>query len=220
MTAHALAGLFEDFNLPAVAVDAAELPPPEPTFTTAELTAARQQAWNDGYMTASTADGRNIAREGRQVFGDMLARSDELDIWLGAMAERNATALARWLVSAFVTAFPDLSNGSPAGRTRAVMELLQSALRSQSKIEVHDSAGRVVSFHTMHDVCRQIESQQVENPAAGNIVIAWQQGEAQIDLARTWADIRSAIMPLASDPAAEASFKISVTQEESSHHVG
>jgi hypothetical protein len=220
MTVHALAGLFQDFNLPVVSASPAELVPAEPTFTAAELAAARDEAWNDGYMTGSNADGQNIAREGRQVFGDMLARSDELDKWLGAMAEQSASALARWLVSAFVTAFPDLSNGSPTGRTRAVMELLQSALRSQSKIEVHDSAGHVVSFHTMHDVCRQIETQQAEDPSGGSIVIAWQQGEAQIDLSRTWADIRNAIMPLVFDTAVNASFKISVTQEESVSHVG
>jgi len=211
------ARLFEDFNLPEKPAE--DLPPPEPTFSAAELSAGRLEAWNEGYLAGAAVSADSLHRDGQGIFAEFLARSDELDEALARMTERNAAAIARWLVCTFLTAFPDLSNGSMAGRTKAVAELLQPALRSQTKIEVRGDNAPAVSFHTMYDVCRQIEAQQIENPSGGSIAIAWQQGEAELNPARTWEDIRSAIMPLAAEEAAAESFRLTLTQGESIRHV-
>jgi hypothetical protein len=220
LTFNAAARLFEDFNLPATPAEDADAPPAEPTFTVAELSAARQEAWNDGYLSAAAANSHILGRDGQRIFAELLARADDIDKGLELMAERNAAAIAHWLAAAFVAALPNLSDGSLPGRTRAVMDLLRSALRSQSKIELHNETGTTVSFHSMHDVCRQIESQQTDEPSDGSIIIAWQQGEAQINPARTWDEIRTAIMPLAAGEAAETSLELRITQEESMGHVG
>jgi hypothetical protein len=220
MTSSSSAWLFEDFSQPEKPVGAADAPPPEPTFDAAELAAARLESWNDGYLASAAASSHSLDRDGQTIFADLLARADDMDEKLGQMAEQNAIAIARWLAVTFATAFPNLSDGSMVGRTRAVVNLLQSTLRSQSKIEVRGERGPTVSFHSMHDVCREIETQQIEDPTGGSIFIAWQQGEAQINPSRTWDDIRSAIMPVAAGEAAENSFELRVTQGESIRHVG
>jgi hypothetical protein len=220
LTFNAAARLFEDFNLPAKSAEAADAPPAEPAFTVAELSTARQEAWNDGYLAAAASNSHILGRDGQRIFAELLARADDIDKGLELMAERNAAAIARWLAAAFVTALPNLSDGSMAGRTSAVMDLLRAALRSQSKIELHGETGTAVSFRNMHDVCRQIESQQTDEPTDGSIVIAWQQGEAEINPTRTWEEIRTAIMPLAAGEAAETSLELRITQEESMRHVG
>ncbi len=212
------ASMFEDFNLPEQ--PAADPAPPEPTFTAAELSAARQEAWNDGYVAAAAASNHTLGRDGRRIFAELLARADDIDNALEQMAEQNAAAIARWLAAAFETALPNLSGGEMEGRTRAVMDLLRSALRSQSKIELRDEAGTTVSFHSMHDACREIETQQAEEPTDGGITIAWQQGEVRIDASRTWDEIRNAMLPLAAGDAAESSFALRITQGESTQHVG
>jgi hypothetical protein len=220
LTFEAAARLFEDFNLPAKPAEAADAPPAEPTFTVSELAAARQEAWNDGYLAAAAANNHILGRDGQRIFAELLARADDIDKGLELMAERNAAALAHWLAAAFVTALPNLSDGSMAGRTSAVMDLLRSALRSQSKIELHRETGNTVSFHNMHDICRLIESQQTDEPTDGSITIAWQQGEAQINPTRTWEEIRTAIRPLAAGEAVETSLELRITQEEFMRHVG
>jgi hypothetical protein len=246
MTSQPAAPIFEDFNLPEQPPE--DPIPPEPTFTVAELATARQEAWNDGYLAAAAAGNRDVDRDGQRIFADLLARADDIDNGLEQMAEHNAAAIARWLATAFETALPNLSDGAMVGstradgamvgstradgamdgrtradgamdgRTRAVMDLLRSALRSQSKIELHDETGTTVSFHNMHDVCRQIETRQTDEPRDRSIAIAWQQGEARIDASRTWDEIRDAFLPLAD--AAESSFVLRITQGESTHHVG
>lgn len=219
MTANPRASLFEDFNLPKKPPE--EPTPSEPTFSVADLAAARLEAWNDGYLTAAAANATNLQRDGQTVFAELLARSDDIDKGLGLMAEQNAALIARWLVDTFVAAFPELANQPLAGRRRAVMDVLHSALRSQSKIEVRGERKPSISFHTMHDVCRQIEAQQIEDPSDSSIIIAWQQGEAQIDPSRTWEDIRQAIMPLAAaDDAGQRGFQILLAQREAIRHVG
>lgn len=218
MTASRVAGMFEDFNLPEKPAE--EPRPPEPGFSVGELDAARLEAWNEGYMAAAAAGADTLRRDGQSVLAELLARSDDIDSQVGLMAERNAASIARWLVDTFVAAFPNLANYPVTGRTRAVMDVLEATLRSQSKIEVRGEKGPTVSFHTMHDVCRQIEAQQTEDPSGGSIIIAWQQGEARIDQSRTWEDIRKAILPLAAAEAAEHGFQILLAQRESIRHVG
>jgi hypothetical protein len=219
-TSHSIARLFEDFNSPGMPLDAADAPPPEPTFDAAELSAARQEAWNDGFLAASAAAAIDIGREERRVFEALLARADDIDKSLGLMAAHNAAAIADWLVMTFITTFPDLAKDALTDRTRAVADLLQPVLRSQSKIEVRGESGSTVSCHSMHDVCRQIAAQQSEDPSGGTIIVAWQQGEAEIDPSRTWQDIRSAIMPVAAGGTADGSFELTVKQGEFIRHVG
>jgi hypothetical protein len=205
-----LARMLEDFNLPERVAEAADALPPEPTFSVSELAAARLEAWNDGYMAAAAADGNNRGRDEQRVFAELLARTEEIDQRLEQMIAQNATAIARWLVAAFTAALPSLSEGSKEGRIGAVMDLLGSALKSQSKIELRAAAGVTVSFHSMHDVCRQIETWQADEPTDG-ITIAWQQGEALIDPSRTWEEIRNAILPLAAAEPAETSVELRIT---------
>src|SRR3954453_19861335 len=93
------ASMFKDFNLPEQ--PAADPAPPEPTFTAAELSAARQEAWNDGYVAAAAASNHTLGRDGQRIFAELLARADDIDNALKQMAEQNAAAIARWLAAAF-----------------------------------------------------------------------------------------------------------------------
>jgi hypothetical protein len=207
-----LARMLEDFNLPEQLAEAADAPPAEPTYSVSELAAARQEAWNDGYMAAVAADGCNRGHNEQRIFAELLSRADDIDQRLEQMIVQNATAITRWLVATFMVALPNLSDGSKEDRVGAVMDLLGSALRSQSKIELRNATGATVSFHSMHDVCRQIAMWQADEPT-DEITIAWQQGEAQINSARIWEEIRSAILPLAATDAAETSVELRITAE-------
>ncbi len=210
MISSSLARMLEDFGLPERAAEAANAPPAEPTYSISELAAARLEAWNDGYMAAVAADGNSRGSDERRIFAELLSRADDIDQRLEQMIAQNATAIARWLVATFIAALPGLSDGSKQDSTGVVIDLLGAALRSQSKIELRSANGASVSFHSMHDVCRQIEAWQTDEPTDG-ITIAWQQGEAQINSSRTWEEIRNAILPLAAAEAAETSVELRLT---------
>ncbi len=188
---------FEDFNRPAETVETA---PPEPTFSASDLATARHEAWNEGFIAAGRGQARDNARATEQAFAALLARSDEIDRELERVAERNAAAITRWLVQAFVTTLPALASASLLGRARLATGLLQTNLRSQSRIEVRAGGGPIVACETMHDAWRQIEQWYANDPPPGDIMIDWQQGRAIIDTQRTWDQIRAAILPLAEDP--------------------
>ncbi|WP_428487335.1 hypothetical protein [Rhodopila sp.] len=215
MTVH----LFENFNLPEAVADAADTAPAEPTFSASALSAARQEAWNDGYLAASVAHARDLGQECRQVFADLLARSEDMDRKLGAIAEQSAASVARWLVGTFVAAFPVLAAAGPDGRIQVVADLLQPVLRSQSRIELRDRTGSSTFCESMHDVWRQIETRQTEDPTAGDIIVAWPQGEARISSTQIWDDIRAAIMPLATDAADDPPVHFTIKRTEFTGHV-
>lgn len=220
-----VARLFENFNLPDGPPEDADLAPPEPTFTVAEMSATRNEAWNEGYITASRSGARALGRESQQVFADLLARAEDMDDRLDAMAEHYADAIARWLVQVFVTAFPAMAADSMDGRIRRVAEQLRPVLRSQTRIGVRDATGCAVWCETMADVWRHVQTRQVEEPACGDIVISWPQGEARISNETTWQAILAAVMPLlgddaAADAAADAGFQFIVRPLELIEHVG
>jgi hypothetical protein len=212
--------LFENFNLPDGADDEADALPPEPMFSQAELAAARAEAWNDGYLAAARQTAERLARDARLVFADLLARSEEMDSQLVAMAEQNAAAVAHWLADSFVAAFPGLAAAAMDQRIRRVAELLQPVLKSQVNIEVHDGSGPPVRCDSLSDVWRHIQARQTEHPTGGDIVVAWPRGEARISGDAAWQDIRAAMMPLTQDAPDDAAFRFTIKRTEYAGHVG
>jgi hypothetical protein len=209
--------LFEDFNRPDR--QDADAPPPPPTFSEVELAAAREEAWNDGYLVATKAAERRWEDQSRQVFEELMAGAQEMDRKLDEMAEHNAASVARWLIQTFVTAFPALSASAALARTQRVADLLHSTLRSHSRIEVRHDDGPTVTCETMEEAWRHIEARHREDPAAGDIVVAWPQGQVLIDPQRAWEEIRAAILPIAADSGTEP-FHMTIKQGEYPNHVG
>ncbi len=199
LNARVVARWFEDFNRVVEETSAATDAPPAPTYTAAEMSAARLEAWNDGFLAASRSQATASAGVSQQLFEELLSQADALDRKLETAAEQHATSITRWLARTVMTALPDQSAAAMVQRTRLVAEMLRSALRSQSRIEVRIGSRPVMTYETMQDFCQQIAQHDLVDHSVHDIVITWDQGEARIDIEQTWDRIKAAILPLTGD---------------------
>lgn len=216
LTTPAIPRWFEDFNRAAELPEAEDDAPPEATYTAAELAAARLEAWNDGFVAASRGQAATHANVNDRLYRDMLSQAETLDQKLDIAAERNATLIARWLARNVIAVLPDLSAAVMADRTRRVAAMLRSALRSQTRIELRVGGETVMMCETMQDLCQQIAQRNLTDHPPGDVTIAWEHGEARIDLEQTWHRIRAAILPLADN----ADQTVNPGQGECLSHVG
>jgi hypothetical protein len=214
--ARVVARWFEDFNRVSEEAEAAADAPPERTYTASEMSAARQEAWNDGFLAASRGQVSATARGSELLFQELLSQAEALDRKLDTTTEQHATSITRWLARNIMTALPDLSAAAMADRTRLVAGMLRTALRSQSRIEVRAGGKAVMICETMQDLCYQITRHEMIDHSTGDIVIAWDQGEARIDIEQTWDRIKAAILPLTGD----IQQTVATTQTERHSHVG
>jgi len=196
MSFRSTAAWFENFDEPEQIAPYAEPEPEKITFDAAELSAARAEAWNDGYLAASRADAQAMQRNGQAILEQLMDRLLEVEKKLEQLVEQSAASVTDWLVDSFLTTLPGLSDRFMAERTDVVGKLLKSALILKPRIELHRSQEPVACFADLAELSRQLEAEQGPDHPAGKIVIAWQQGEAQLDRARLWDDIRAAILPL------------------------
>jgi len=204
-----MAKWFEDFGNPAD--DAVtEAAPPEEVFHAADIAAARQEAWNEGYLAACRATQHETARAARQGFADLLAQSEALDRRLDQLAEQNAAAIAQWLAEAFIAALPSLSHAALRSRTELAASLLHETLRHATRIEVSGGPDPVVVCEALEDAWREVERRCAEDLAPDGVTIAWPRGGAHLQAERSWAEIRAAIQPLLEphDPNPEQLFRI------------
>ncbi len=130
-----IAQWFEDFGWPAED-PVIDVTSPEEVYLAADLAAARQEAWNEGYLAACRATQHEAARVVRQSFADLLAQSEALDRRLDRLAEQNAAAIAHWLAEAFIAALPGLSQIAMRGRTEPAASLLHDTLCYATRVEI------------------------------------------------------------------------------------
>lgn len=185
----------EDFGRP-VEEPQESVTPPEPLFTSAELEAARLQAWNEGYMAALGDSQVANLRRAADVFSDLLVQANRFHKRLDELVDRSAVALGAWLAEALSTILPSLSAGFAAARREAVATVLRDTLYKAARIEVSGGGAPTKSFATLEDVWCEVVHRSQMVPAAGDIAVVWPDALACFDSSRTWQQISEAILPV------------------------
>jgi flagellar biosynthesis/type III secretory pathway protein FliH len=188
----------EDFDLPPPA------PEPEviqPTFTAAELTAAREEAARDSRdlaLAESDGSARAATNSALAEIATQLAagRADAASI-----AEQSAEAIARLLLGCFATAFPVLCARHGAGELAAVLRELLPALHRESRIVVRINPQLVPAMTEEiksldPDLAAHVRLVPAAAMASGDARITWENGVATRDAASLWTQIENILAPV------------------------
>lgn len=178
------------------------LPPPEPTYSAAELEAARQAGRQDGIQQA-IEDARLIQMQmhaaALQSLTDGLAGARAA---LQAVAQAHATQTAQAILAILQAALPATMRAHAPGETQAMLMALGPGLACEPEL-------RVRAHPDMADTVRESLIALLPDQtcvlsvcadpalALGDVIMAWQDGRASRDTAAIWTQIRAALAPLA-----------------------
>jgi flagellar assembly protein FliH len=195
----------EDFDADPSAQDHAAqdaLPPPEPTFSAAELEAARQAGRQDG-MQQATEDARLIQMQMHAASlqsltdGLVAARAS-----LQSVAQAHAAQTARAVFGILQAALPAAMRTHAAVEAQAMLAALAPGLTCEPEL-------RVRAHPDMADTVRESLIALLPDQtcvlsvcadpalAPGDVIVAWQDGRARRDTGAIWSQIRAALAPLA-----------------------
>ncbi len=179
----------DDFDMPA-----ASRPDPEviePSFTAAELAAAREQAWADGREKALREAAEQHEAALRASADKVAAQLESLVRDLRQDAEQRAEALADLLLEMLAVLFPTLCAAHGEQEALALVKALMPGLARMPAVTIRANprfAGKLA---------REIERGDLMDPAAitvvptdsippGDVRLLWADGGASRDAAEAW----------------------------------
>jgi flagellar assembly protein FliH len=203
----------EDFDAPpgvTVLDEAAdEVEPPAPSFTEADLAAARAEAYAEGHrrgLAQAAADREEVTR---QLLATIAERLQQAGGEAARAAETAAESVARLLLGVFAAVLPTLFARHGAAEVAALARAVLPALREEAAVtlEVSPLLAREVghALEKLDAVTRAHTTLSVsEAVAPGDVRILWQDGAAVRDGAALWREVAEALaaFDLAVEPVA------------------
>ncbi len=188
MTTVSIFAVFEDFNdlgddHPVGSVEDVPLPP-------AEIGAAREEAWTDGYLTGRQEHAAQTSEQ--RMSAKLLTSLHDLDCKTTEAVEAASLAVADLLISTVIAAASDDWSAKLMDRVRLVADRIKPALTVAPEFVLRDDNGAIQHFNDISDLSRVLE----DGTAGEDVTIRWQRGEATISRAALLEDLRDAIIPL------------------------
>ncbi|MBN8874543.1 MAG: hypothetical protein J0H67_17030 [Rhodospirillales bacterium] len=193
----------EDFDLPP---PRAATPPPspepavEPTFSAEDLASARAEAFAAGEAAGCDAAATETAAHAATALADIARQLDDAAEVARAQADTAAEAVTQMILAGMAAAFPRLGARFGTHEVAALVQRILPSLRTEPRVAVHLApvaveAVRAVLARLDPDARERIRVVPDETLGAGDVRIAWEDGEAVRDGARLWADIEAILAP-------------------------
>jgi flagellar biosynthesis/type III secretory pathway protein FliH len=201
----------EDFDSPTQdqSDEAAESLDPEPTFSAADLEAARA-AGHEAGVSAAKIDAEALRADlhvaALQSLADAMAatRKEAADI-----AEQRAQALSAAVMAVLSAALPHVTETHAKAELTAVLEALLPGLRTEPvlRVRVHpdleECVRQVWQTLSQDEPAGELQLTADATMARGDIRLSWADGRAMRNTADIWEAIRAALAPLNMPPLEE-----------------
>jgi flagellar biosynthesis/type III secretory pathway protein FliH len=194
----------EDFDAPpgvTVLDDAADAPPPEPTFTAETLAASRTEAYAEGHRNGLAKAAADRAEVTLQMLGVIAERLEGGRAEAARVAEESAEALARLLLGTLASMLPALCARHGAEEVAALARAVLPALKREPRVTIRVSPHVAVAVEQElarfdPDLRERVALVPTDAVPPGDARIAWTDGAAQRDAAALWRDVADALAPL------------------------
>jgi flagellar biosynthesis/type III secretory pathway protein FliH len=188
----------EDFDAVAAAPPEPEVI--EPVFSIAELTAAREAAWQEGHdagLRAATESEAAVTRQTLTAIAEQFAAERAA---AAERAEQAAEAIASMLLDSLAAAFPTLCARYGDAEVRAIVRIVLPALTQEAAITVraHPNTARAVSQEIARldpDLAALVHLVECDAMSPGDVRIAWRNGSAVRDATALWQQVAAVLMP-------------------------
>ena len=148
----AIAEWFENFDRPQE--PAVIVVPDGPPDDATELECARQEGWNEGFIAACRGAFDCAMRQEDRGVAQLFDQAKALDQRLESVIDRNALAIAQWLVEALATIIPGMLRDNAETRILAVAAILRSTIRSVTHFEVQNDRDVPLTCRSAEDAWR------------------------------------------------------------------
>lgn len=185
----------EDFDHPAPGAEPEII---DPTFTAAELTAAREQSWAEGHAAAlrEAAEAQDLAQ--RASAGRLIDQLAALANDLRQEAEQRAEAIAELLLEMLAALFPSLSAAHGEQEALALVRALMPGLARMPNVTIRANPCLIGTL------AQEVERADLVDPAAitvvpsesvpaGDVRLIWAEGGASRDAAQAWARVSATL---------------------------
>jgi flagellar assembly protein FliH len=183
--------------------------PPEPSFTQAELDAARQDGFDAGHAAgmATAAASREAARTASEIqaMRTIAALMADARKESARVADLAADALARTVIAAMDSVMPDLIRRSALGEVSALLALVlpglsrEPAVRVEVPLEIADSIAATLA--TLPPEQRDTVTVAGMAPLRpGEARVHWAAGHARRQPAEVWDGVMQALHPALDHP--------------------
>ncbi len=193
-----MGGLFaEDFDVADVAPEPEVI---EPVFSVAEVTAAREAAWREGYAAGleegAKADGVTT-RQALTAIAEQLTAEREL---AATQADISAQATAQLLLDSLAATFPTLCARYGDAEVQALIRTVLPALTQESAITVraHPRTAAAVAQEIGRldsDLAARVQTVECEGIQPGDVRVTWHNGTARRDAAALWKQVAAVLVP-------------------------
>jgi len=187
----------EDFDLPQAAPEPEVI---EPSFSAAELTAAREAAWQDGQAEGMQQAAASEAAATRQVLAAIAEQLAEERAAAAERAQSSAETIARLLLDSLAATFPALCARYGDAEVRAIIHAVLPALRQETAITVR-AHPRTTAAATQEiarldpDLAAHVQMLDCDGMQPGDVRIAWRNGSAARDAAALWQQVADVLVP-------------------------
>jgi flagellar assembly protein FliH len=188
----------EDFDLSPSRDNAPEPEVIEPTFSAAELEAARAEAWQAGSDAASaaaaSADHAMIRQTVAAVTEQLVATHDELF----ELAEQSAATIARLLLGSLGVVLPELTARYGEAELRAIIRIVMPGLFKEPAVTLRINPQHCATVareieRLDPDLAARLQIVPTESIPAGDARIAWRNGGATRDAAALWQQVAATL---------------------------
>lgn len=187
----------EDFDAVAVAPEPEVI---EPTFSATELTAAREEGWQDGHaagLREMTECDAALARQALTAIAQQLSAEREA---AATRAEAAAEAIARLLVDSLAASFPALCARYGDAEVRAIVRCVLPALTQETAITArahpHTATALAQEIARLEpELAAHVQIIECDAMSPGDVRIAWRSGSAARDATSLWEQVAAVLVP-------------------------
>jgi flagellar assembly protein FliH len=204
----------EDFDLRP---QADSVPEPEviaPSFSAAEVAAARAEAWAEGHEAGTAEANAATAAATRMLLDSIATTLRESQVEAAAIAERSAEAIARLLMDSLAALFPALCSRHGENELCALMRTILPALAREPAVTVRANPAHTPALmreldRLDPDLVERVQLIPVAAIPFGDVRASWRDGMAIRDTAELWRQVCAVLEPagLLTQAAAPATVK-------------
>lgn len=200
--------LIEDFDAPFAPKKSTENAKPD-LFTKDELESCRSQAWDEGFLSGRVAEESARGKDIRQFFQSIVKEVEDARSSLSLSDAMLAEELAKFMIAAFQSMLPTLSERYGVAEISAVAAEILPALARDQKIRVQIAPCRLEVLHAIvagyeNEFRENIHLVASEKLGPSDIVVRWHLGEAVRDMSEMWRNCLAILAPLGLQPISES----------------
>jgi flagellar assembly protein FliH len=190
--------LFEDdFGLDPV--------PPEPqvivpSYSAADLAAARAEAWAEGHQAGTAEANAATAAATRVLLEQIAAALRDARAQAETISEQSAEAIARLLMDTFAATFPALCARHGEAEVRHVIRTILPAVSAEPTVTVRVNPAHIPALMRELDqidieLAERVQMMPQASIPPGDVRLRWQDGAAVRDTAELWRQVQAVLAP-------------------------